>query len=250
MRGGTSDPVTRGFRGLSAAVALLALAAAVLLLCRSGREGQSPREADPFPTGQVLASPSKAESVTRPGKVYFIDSDGQIRAQGERPARQDSALCADGGGDEDGKEAETALRAWEKITDEFAEPLGRKPTAADVARFRNALRRLPAKHRAENLRAAINLIPDDNFEVLAALVTDRSQPSEIIDMCFADLLNRSDELKSPVLRRIAADREHPNVVDARRIVDIERLGDRQSPAKHQGKIIEVINDNTVVPLGQ
>ena len=85
--------------------------------------------------------------------------------------------------------------------------------------FAEAFGVLPEESREDGIRRALNLVPDENALLLAGVLMDKSQPKEIIELVFNDVLNRSEEVKLPMLRQILKDRSHPCWADAAWIFD-------------------------------
>ena len=119
-----------------------------------------------------------------------------------KPRRRDSASGADVAG----------AAAFAAETDKWL--LKRPVTADDVRSFSRMLGDVSPAQRKGALRRALNLIPDDNVELLAGVLFDRSQPEEVVREVFHDIINRPDGVKGPILRRVARDKTHPCNGDA------------------------------------
>lgn len=110
----------------------------------------------------------------------------------------------------DPADAERALvEEFDNATDKWTNPVSGEISTKEVYAFADAFSRVPAKYKRESLQRALNLIPDDNIMILAGLLMDKSQEKEYIMAVFQDVLNRSDEVKQPLLNEIYKDKTHP-----------------------------------------
>lgn len=110
----------------------------------------------------------------------------------------------------DPADAERALvEEFDNATDKWTNPVDGEISTKEVYAFADAFSRVPAKYKRESLQRALNLIPDDNIMILAGLLMDKSQEKEYIMAVFQDVLNRSDEVKQPLLNEIYKDKTHP-----------------------------------------
>lgn len=142
--------------------------------------------------------------------------DGQIVRSGERPVPKVEAT-----GEE--REVESAFKDWDDVVSLYSKPTAREIGREDSARFSQALSRLPSHTRRESVRMAVNVLPPDNFGLIAALALDKSQLLDVIAESFDACLNSSSEAAKQAIRKIAQDKTHPMFVDAARIIDISSL---------------------------
>lgn len=80
---------------------------------------------------------------------------------------------------------------------------------ADVRDFVRAFDALPPSRKEECLHRALNLVPDANVALLKGILFDGRQPERIVRAVFADILNRPDTVKKPILDEILATEGHP-----------------------------------------
>jgi len=106
---------------------------------------------------------------------------------------------------------ERQVRAFAVETDRWVRP--QEVTVADIEAFGAKLKAVPQARRLECLRRALNLIPDANAALLAGVVLDKSQGREVVETTFRDIVNRSEEVKEPILKEIAKDKTHPCLSD-------------------------------------
>lgn len=94
-------------------------------------------------------------------------------------------------------------------------------TPKEVADFKKEFDMLTLEQKAENINHAVNLIGDNNFAALSAILFDLSQPKEILETIFHDMLNRDEVLKNETLIRLAEMKDHPLSEDAAELLDEE-----------------------------
>ena len=112
------------------------------------------------------------------------------------------------------------------------EPSAKGVTMADIDSFAASFRKIPKARQDECIHRALNLIPDENVMLLAGVLMDRTQPDEIADAIFSDILNRDEDVKLPVMRQVIKDPKHPCWKDAAWIVDVTHDGaDGETPTK-------------------
>ena len=107
---------------------------------------------------------------------------------------------------------EFALSAWEKAFDGFVkqqEDEKWKPSEADIAKFKALFDEMDAEQRLEQVPHAQNLFSDASFGFLKAILMDPSEPQDVLESIYHDLLNRPEELKYPVLREVHKVKNHP-----------------------------------------
>lgn len=107
---------------------------------------------------------------------------------------------------------EQALANWEKSFDGFVklqESENWKPSEMDIAKFKALFDEMDAEQRLEQIPHAQNLFLDASFGFLKAILMDPSEPHDVLASIYHDLLNRSEELKYPVLREVYKVKNHP-----------------------------------------
>ena len=154
-----------------------------------------------------------------PGGGSARSSNAGARPGNEGPRNvEESAADSDDGTSEaqpsdsspDPADAERALvEEFDNATDKWTNPVSGEISTKEVYAFADAFSRVPANYKRESLQRALNLIPDDNIMILAGLLMDKSQEKEYIMAVFQDVLNRSDDVKQPLLNEIYKDKTHP-----------------------------------------
>jgi len=114
--------------------------------------------------------------------------------------------------------AERQVRRFAAETDRWVRE--RPVTVTDIQAYCDGLKSVPQSRRMECLRRALNLIPDANAALLAGIVLDKTQDREITEATFRDVVNRSEEVKDPILQEIAKDKSHPCYSDVEWIYEV------------------------------
>lgn len=113
-------------------------------------------------------------------------------------------------------ESEMAYEEWEKVFDGLVklQNEGKRPTAKQVADFKAAFDKLSDEVKLENIPHAQNLFTDAAIDYLTVILFDTKEPKDVLSSIYYDLLNRPEELKMPIIRKLAADKRHPLSEDA------------------------------------
>lgn len=114
--------------------------------------------------------------------------------------------------------AERQVNRFCRETDKWTRP--RRISAEDVRNFAHQFAALPKARKREALHRALNVIPDANVALLSGLLFDKSQPKEIVREVFQDIVNRSEEVKEPIVKAVYNDKTHPCCSDAEWIFEV------------------------------
>jgi hypothetical protein len=79
---------------------------------------------------------------------------------------------------------------------------------------------LPADGQVEAAQHISNLLPDEDYPLLRPALTNAATSRDVIEVLLADVLNRPNALKLPTLLDIARVENHPNVEEAREILEL------------------------------
>lgn len=101
----------------------------------------------------------------------------------------------------------------ERIRD-LEEPLGE----TGVAAFKAMFDALDADEKDSYAHHAANLVPDENIACLKAILMDALEPQEVLETIYYDLLNRPEEVKTPILREVAEVENHPLREEVRELI--------------------------------
>ena len=153
------------------------------------------------------------EEPEAPSEAEEADAADELEA----PDEEEVAAAEESAADEE-EEAEVltpqeqALVNWEKTLDAFVERQedeNWQPTKAEVAKFKSLFDQLDAEQRLEEIPHAQNLLLDSAYGFLKAILLDPTEPQEVLESIYNDLLNRPEELKYPVLREVYRVKQHP-----------------------------------------
>jgi len=170
--------------------------------CRKPSVGQTVARSAPD------SSPEQGECGSPEPKVPTIGAaEADAPAASTDPGRPDMSAVA-----------ERKVRKFNAETDRWVK--GRPVTVADIQAFGDGLKAVPPSRRVECLRRALNLIPDANVGLLAGVVLDKTQDTEIVETTFRDIANRPEEVKEPILEAIAKDKTHPCYSDVEWIYEV------------------------------
>ena len=86
---------------------------------------------------------------------------------------------------------------------------GNEPSVKQVADFKAAFDKLSDEVKLENIPHAQNLFTDASIDYLTVILFDTKEPKDVLSSIYYDLLNRPEELKMPIIRKLAADKNHP-----------------------------------------
>ena len=193
------------------------------------------------PSGQV-ATPS-AGSAAQPARARPRPRPPTVRRNPSRAARKDVAAPSAAGTAAVAEAAaqssvpavssstvarsaprEQAVKKWEAFVDQITE---RKtpPEAGQMEQFKNEFMRLHADDQVDAIQNALNLLPDEQFVSLFAILFDKTQNPDVLDEIFNDALNRPEEIKVPMMKALLRDKGHPLHDEAARILDATGEGD-------------------------
>lgn len=186
-------------------------------------------EAEPAPelAERGAAASGGAERAAEPGAA----SSGARKQAGEKPvyvvradgtaggAKSSFRAEPDAGSHAAVEIAEQAVERWEALVDAVAERK-QAPDRAEGERVKRAYEELDAADKLPAINQALNLIPDEQFAVLYPILYDKEQPEEVLDAIFSDALNRSEEIKIPLMKELRKDKTHPMFFESARILDV------------------------------
>jgi hypothetical protein len=74
--------------------------------------------------------------------------------------------------------------------------------------------------QVEVVQHALNFVVDSKYQTAAQILTNAQTPESVLNLVFADLLNRNDKLKLPTLVDLARDTRHPLRGEARELLEL------------------------------
>lgn len=123
--------------------------------------------------------------------------------------------------------AEKAVNAWEKLIDDLV--ASKEPSSAKQrAGVKEAFDQLDQGDQLDAIHRAVNLLPDSQFESLLGILYDKSENAEVLDIIFSDALNRSEDIKLPMMKELIKDNQHPMYFESARILDATGELDKMS----------------------
>lgn len=143
-------------------------------------------------------------------KVFAAATDKSVSAVSQMKVAYEAEEISETN-EEPKSEAEINYEEWEKVFDGLVklQNEGKSPTAKQVAGFKAAFDKLSDDEKLENIPHAQNLFTDASIEYLTAILFDTKEPEDVLSSIYYDLLNRPEELKMPIIRKLAADKTHP-----------------------------------------
>lgn len=112
-----------------------------------------------------------------------------------------------------------AIEAWESLIDQLVKQ-------EDLSAFgqtqhvKEVFDKLDKEDQMDGIARSLNLLQDNNFPVLCAILFDKKEDPAVLDAIFSDALNRTEKIKTPIMKELRKDREHPMFFEAARILDI------------------------------
>ena len=79
---------------------------------------------------------------------------------------------------------------------------------------------LPETGQEEVARHLANLTADEDYAPLGGLLADDKLPDGVLDVLMADVLNRPNGLKLPLLLQVAEDPNHPKAGEAKDLLEL------------------------------
>ena len=133
--------------------------------------------------------------------------------------------------------AREAVEAFDAFVEDWREEREGGVTQDDIDAFKEAFSQVREANKEEEIHVALNLLPDEHIMLLVGILLDKSQDEDILGLIFADILNRSDEVKLPIIREVYKDREHPSWSDAQFILSgmDGETGDGQEVSEEAGE---------------
>ena len=201
-------------------IVLLLATGLVVLLTRIGSPA-APQETSPnaqtAPVSKRAArvhAKSTAAHGTPAGKTEKSEEDDAATTEADDDTDTNIEI------DSDADDEEALVNAFDDLTESWREPAAERVTLDAVKTFHARFMRVPATRREECLQRALNLIPDENVMLLAGILLDTSLDADTLDLVYNDVLNRSEDVKKPLLQEIYKNKNHPNWAATAWILDV------------------------------
>ena len=203
----------------SIVVLLAVVAGLVLWLISSPRDSATPADRAIDETRPVARTVETESSIRKPRRTFTVPqtaspSDEEV----EEPLTEEEKREQEEAKRE--REEEATIEDFDSLTDKWMAPAKGGVTMKDIETFAALFRKVPKERKDECLHRALNLVPDENVMLLAGILMDKSQDPELIEIVYNDVLNRSEDVKMPILQQIFKDREHPCWADTAWILDV------------------------------
>jgi hypothetical protein len=131
---------------------------------------------------------------------------------------------------------------WEDKVDEILGSEGED--AEKVKKMLGMFPRLPEDGQVEVAQHLSNLVPDENYAPLGKYLKDAKLPEGVLDVLLADLLNRPNSLKLPLLVEVASDPQHAKAGEAKDLLELFLEEDYGTDwTKWQAKTVEWLKEN-------
>ncbi len=171
------------------------LVAIVLLRRPSNGPGSAAEVSASEPTPVATAETNRSSFFTKLGRRHLSQSP------------------AGDGATEASSTATHLIADWEGKVDEI---LGSAGSDRDKARrMLEMFPQLPADGGEEVARHLSNLVPDQDYGLMRAYVTNAALPAAVLEVLFGDVLNRPNSLKLPTLLDVARMPQHPEAGEAK-----------------------------------
>jgi hypothetical protein len=206
--------------GVIAAVAVLGIAL--------GWWGSRGRPAGPQPMADVPVPPP---SEANPGG----DSTDHARIRPRPPVVNDNPP-------ELSNAATNLITDWEDKVDEILSPEGEDSEKAK--KMLEMFPRLPEDGQVEVAQHLSNLVADENYAALGKYLKDAKMPEAVLDVLLADLLNRPNSVKLPLLVDVASNPQHAKASEAKDLLELFLEEDYGTDwTKWQAKMQEWLKEN-------
>ena len=104
--------------------------------------------------------------------------------------------------------------------------------------------RLPEEGQVEVVQHLSNLVADQDYAELGKLLVDPTLPEDVLEQLMADILNRPNSLKLPLLLEVARNPQHSKAQDAKDLLELYLEEDYgQDWTRWQAKLDEWVKQN-------
>jgi hypothetical protein len=138
--------------------------------------------------------------------------------------------------------ATNVIADWEDKVDEILQT--EVPESEKAKKMLQMFPRLPEDGQVEIAQHLSNLVADEDYTSLGKLLTNDKLPEPVLEVLMADVLNRPNSLKLPLLLDVAKDAQHPKAEEARDLLELfleENYGNNWG--QWQAKMDQWLKDN-------
>jgi hypothetical protein len=182
-----------------------------------------------LPVADVQIAPSAPEADLRPDVTKHQRTSPPEPIVNEKPPELSNT-------------ATNLITDWEDKVDEILGPEGED--SEKVKKLLDMFPRLPEDGQVEVAQHLSNLVPDENYAPLGKYLKDAKLPEGVLDVLLADLLNRPNSLKLPLLVEVASDPQHAKAGEAKDLLELFLEEDYGTDwTKWQAKTVEWLKEN-------
>lgn len=192
------------FLGIVAAIIVVGVGIGLLATRRPAPTYQAPEHGQAPPPG------ADRQNHPAPGSPSAIGKTGNVAAA----PLQDPALTPSPGN----SPAINLITNWEDKVDQILS--GDGDEAAKAKQMLEIFPKLPADGQVEVAQHLSNLTEDANYAPLAALLANPELPEAVLEVFMADLLNRPNSSKLPLLLEVARTENHPKSPEAVEMLEL------------------------------
>lgn len=110
------------------------------------------------------------------------------------------------------------IEDWEQRVDDLLTAQGDETQKAK--QLLQIFPNLPEDGQVEAAQHISNLLPDEEYALLAPILTNASTPEEVLDVLMTDVLNRPNPIKLGTLLEVARTPNHPKAEEARDVLEV------------------------------
>jgi len=107
---------------------------------------------------------------------------------------------------------------WEQRIDDVL--TAKEDEDQKAKRLLDLLPHLPEDGQVEAAQHLSNLLPDEQYAVLAQTLTNAHTPEAVLDVLMTDVLNRPNPIKLSTLLEVARTPDHPKADEARDVLEV------------------------------
>jgi hypothetical protein len=82
------------------------------------------------------------------------------------------------------------------------------------------LPRVPAEEQAAAAQHVANLLADEDYEQFGLQLANTNTPPDVQDIIFADVMDRPDKIKLPLLLEVAKTPDHPKATESKELLEL------------------------------
>jgi hypothetical protein len=183
---------------------VILITTAVVLLTRPSRHVEN------WETVEAVAPPDVQTNSIRASRTLFAPSAPSTTHQSPEIAPDSTANDA----------AEPTAPVWEQKVDDVLSDTSVADSDVKAERLLALFPTLPEDGQVEAVKHIVNLTSDERYAGIGQYLTNAATDGEVLDELFADLLNRPNTVKLPMILKIAQNPQHPEAGEAKDILEL------------------------------